>query len=221
MKKTFTLLALAVFSIAVKAQNAVPAYEPYGKVDKEDLELKACDFEKDANAEVLFDKGDIYFDMSLRIVMERHKRIKIFNDNGKDAANIRIEFYSNEKYEYVEGLQAETINLTDGKVEITKLDKKQVYTQDIDKYRSAIVFSMPNVKAGSVIEYKYTWDTVDPDNMPTWYFQEGIPVRYSELDTDIPEYFAYSAKTNTLSPYTQDVRSVGSGNIIVDQKGID
>lgn len=83
--------------------------------------------------------------------LDRHKRIKIFNINGKDNANIRIEFYGGNRLEYINGLQAQTINLVDGKPEITKLDKKLIYTEQIDKNRSALVFSMPNVKAGSII----------------------------------------------------------------------
>src|ERR1700749_4347187 len=105
MNKTFTLMALCLLTYCAKAQTATPADAPYGKVEKEDLELKACDFEKDANAEVLINKGDQYYDQRLNVVVDYHKRIKIFNDNGKDQANIRIEFISNNNLEYITGIQ--------------------------------------------------------------------------------------------------------------------
>src|ERR1700761_7499121 len=188
---TFCMVGAAALSAAGQTQPTVQLTEDYGKINKDELELKACDFEKDANSEILFDKANVFYDDSFNIIMERHKRLKIFNDNGKDKANIRIEFYSIDRYEDITGVQAETINLTDGKTEITKLDKKLIYVQHIDKQRSAIVFTMPNVKAGSVIEFKYRWQTNSFSNMPDWVFQDDIPVRYSELTTEIPEYFTF------------------------------
>jgi hypothetical protein len=123
MNKIFTLLLLCVTTLA-GAQQTGAVDEPYGKIDKSDLEMTSCDFEKDANAEVLIRKADLYFDPMFNVVMEYHDRIKIFNDNGKGDANVKLEYFSIEGYEFITGLQAETINLVDGKVEITKLDKK-------------------------------------------------------------------------------------------------
>lgn len=205
MNKFLLLLAFCAITFSAKAQQTtlpIPVDQPYGKVTQADLEMKACDFEKDANTEVLIDKGELFYDQSFNIVEDRHKRIKIFNDNGKDAANIRITYHSFNHAEYITGVQAETINLTDGKQEITKLDKKQIFTQVVDKYTSAIVFSMPNVKPGSIIEYKYSWNSTEWLNIPAWYFQSTkAPVRYSELCTHIPEYFYFSRQTHTLFPF--------------------
>jgi hypothetical protein len=222
MRKTRTLLAFFVLiTFSAKAQQqTIPVYQPYGKVDNADLEMKACDFEQDANAEVLDDKADLFFDQNWNIIAAHHTRIKIFNDNGKDEANIRLEYLNINQLEYITSLQGETINLFDGKQEITKLDKKQVYTQVIDKYRSAIVFTMPNVKAGSIIEFKYNWNTTDLSNMPPWYFQGKIPVRYSELFTHIPEYFYFGIQTKITTPYAinssvDENGSIGSGSDMV------
>ena len=226
MNKTFTCLVACLLPIFLKAQTQ-PAgakdagvtyqrYQPYGKVDMADLDLKVCDFEPDANAMVLFNKSQMFYDDAFYIDQEIHKRIKIFKDNAKDVANIRIEFYGGNRLEFITGIQAETINIVDGKQEITKLDKKQVYLQHIDKLRDAYVFTMPNVKAGSVIEYKYHWGTNDYANMPDWYFQEKIPVRYSELETEIPEmlYFKTEFRSRvSLSKHTttSKARSIGAG----------
>jgi hypothetical protein len=223
MNKTFTLMALCLFTYCAKAQTSPPAMPtdaPYGKVDKEDLELKACEFEKDANAEVLIAKSDQYYDQRLNVVVDYHKRIKIFNDNGKDQANIRIEFISDNNYEYITGIQAETINEEDGKPVVTKLDKSQVFRQAIDKYRSVYVFTMPNVKPGSVIDYKYTWNCNDDQVLPPWFFQEKIPVRYSELETNIPEYYFFSIKSNIMDAYAVNQTTSGNGTIMVDNNSI-
>ena len=145
MNKIFTLLVLSAVATAANAQT-IPTTQPFGKVDIADLQMKECSFEKDANAEALFEKGNVYYGGDLNIITaEIHKRIKIFNDNGKKEADVHIEYISDRHYEYITGIQAETINLVDGKVEITKIDKKLIYTKALDKWRSEITFTLPNV----------------------------------------------------------------------------
>ncbi len=191
MNKFFTLLFLGTIAFTARAQTA-PSTQPYGKIDQADLEMKACDFEKDANAEVLFNKGNLYYGDDLKsIVIESHKRIKIFNENGNKEANIQIPYEGGDHKEYINGIEAETINLVDGKVEITKLDKKLIYNKVIDKWHSEVTFAMPNIKPGCIIEYKYKWNANYNAAIPYWDFQERIPVRYSELATSIPDVFYF------------------------------
>jgi hypothetical protein len=200
MNKFFTLLLLCSIIVTAHAQT-IPSTQPYGKIDPADLEMKACDFEKDANAEVLFNKGNVYFGGDLTTVtMEVHKRIKIFNDNGKKEADIHLKYISANHLEYITGIQAETINLVDGKPEVTKLDKKLIYTKNIDKARSEITFSFPNVKPGSIIEYKYNWNSNIFYDFPEWEFQDKIPVKYSEFITSIPDVFYFRAISHVSTP---------------------
>ncbi|WP_183568158.1 DUF3857 domain-containing protein [Mucilaginibacter sp. SP1R1] len=206
MNKLFALLFLGSMVLGAKAQTSapIPTAQSFGKVDKADLEMTACDFEKDANAEVLFDKADVYFDPSYNIVTEIHKRIKIFNDNGKGEANIRLEYYSLNHLEYITGLQAQTINSANDAVEIVKVDKKQIFTEVVDKYRSAMVFSFPNVKPGSILEFKYRLTSASVGDFPDWYFQSNLPTRYSELNTNIPDVLYYKRLVNVHYPYVVD-----------------
>lgn len=221
MTKPITIFFLAIFALSANAQtsstaSAITTTQPFGKVDIADLEMKTCDFEKDANAEILFNKGDVYYDETLRLTGEYHKRIKIFNDKAKAVANIRILFYGGNGAENVSSIQAETINLVDGKVEITKLDGKQIYLQHIDKNLDEWIFTMPNVKTGSVIEYKYKWTTLQWYHFPEWYFQDKIPARYSELQTEIPEMLYFKKQMRVWQPFTKlqtsnRSRSIGTG----------
>ena len=220
MNKLYTIAFLSIITLSVKAQTpaAVPAAQPYGVVSLEDLQMKECDFEKDANAEMLFATADVYYGADLNsISADIHKRIKIFNDNGKSAANIKIEFFTEDRLEYITGIQAETINMVDGKQVITKVDKKLIYTKNVDKLTSEVTFTFPDVKAGSVLEYKYTWNTISFANMPDWYFQERMPVRYSELRTAIPDVFYFRPISHLRDPYVkyttkEDGRSLQDGS---------
>lgn len=202
MNKIFTAIILGALTLSVKAQtSSSPTTQAFGKIDKADLEMKTCDFEKDANAEVLFDKGSVYFSPQYDLVLERHIRIKIFNEKGNDEANIRIEFFGGNRSEYITNLQAETINLNNGNLEFTKVDKKLIYTQNVNKLRTAMVFSFPNVKPGSVVEFKYTLTAESIGDFPDWFFQANIPSRYSELTTSIPNILYYKKLVMVKHPF--------------------
>ena len=227
MKKLITALALITAPILTFSQALT---QSYGKVDAADLTLKECPFEKDAHAMVLFDKADVYFDQQFDIVLERHKRIKIFDDKALKDADIRIEYDSYNDYEQIYDISAQTINNVDGKPVTVKLDKKQLFRQPIDKYSTALIFTFPNVQPGSIIEFKYTWKTPAYGNFPTWFFQSRLPVRYSELTTAIPEMLFYKTQYRTYAApvknktsseskslgqtgYTVNIRSYGMQNV--------
>jgi hypothetical protein len=187
----------------VKVQNpsSIPTTQPYGKIDMTDLQLTSCDFEKEANAEVLFDKAIITPEKNA-LSMERHARIKIFNEIGKNYANARIEYPSFNDQVVVADLIAETINLENGKIEFIPVDKKTIYKEKIDKVFSALVFAFPGVKAGSVIEYKYR---VAFRFFPTWYFQGNLPTRYSEYQIDLSNDMEFRAIPHVTRPYVKNM----------------
>ena len=198
------------------AQTTAPGVEPFGKIDIADLELKNCDFEKDANAEVLFDYAAM--DGKAGLPVGRHTRIKIFNEFGKSAGSVSLEFPSYKGAININDLKAETINLENGKVEITPLDAKQIYTVQIDKWRSALKFAMPNVKPGSVIDITYR------ESIPgIWYFQNFFPVRYSEIELNIPSTIILRNRTIAIDfktiphinqPYVKSVGETTDGSQI-------
>lgn len=191
MNKTFAFLFLCSFACTAHAQTT-PVVQPYGKIDQADLDLKQCDFEKDANAEVLLSTGKLYYGGDLKsMTIEYHKRIKIFNENGSKQADIHLPYFSFNHAEYINGIEAETFNLVDGKVVITKLDKNAIFNKLIDKYNSEISFAMPDIKPGCILDIKYKWNANYNSGIPYWHFQDRIPVRYSELSTSIPDIFYF------------------------------
>jgi Domain of Unknown Function with PDB structure (DUF3857) len=185
----------------------------YGRIDTSDLKMKSCNFEKDANAMVLFDRAEMACGLP-QIVMIRQRRIKIFNDNGKKEANIRIEYNNRFGAEAIIGLEAETINLNNGKIEYTKLDPKLIYAEHTDKNKDVILFTMPNVKAGSVIEYRYIWERGSSRNVPDWAFQCDMPTRYSQLNIFINPLIVFTALYRKDQPFVRDTISMsGYGHV--------
>lgn len=201
MKKIYTLLLILCGIIPAFGQNEL---QDYGKIDKSDLEMKECSFDKEADAMVLFDKGELYFSDRLDLYLKCHKRIKIFNEKGKSHANIRLQYYSDRHIESISGVSAQTISLNEkGEKVIQKLESKLIYTEQVNDKVSAIVFSFPNVQPGSVIEYKYTLKT-NFVNIPDWYFQSDLPTRYSYLSQEIVEIFDYTSQINRNYPLVID-----------------
>jgi len=201
MNKLFALVVLSIFTLAAKAQTPAPPIkeaQPYGQIDTADLKLKSCDFEKDANAMVLFDKGDITFGDYGVITYLHHERIKIFNDNGKGEANITIPFIDD-----ITDITAQTINLNGNTIEFTPVDSKLIYKEKIDKYRKVLVFTFPDVRPGSVIELQYKWKS---DNYaPDWHFQTDIPTRYSEVSVTMVNGYKVNTLFKVRQPYSKNV----------------
>jgi len=150
------------------------------RMDSIELKLASCDFENEVNAMILYDLGTMS-GSSTGISVQRHKRIKIFNEKGVGAANIRLDYTNQFGAEQIDEIAGRTINLINGKVEYTELDPKLVYHEDKDKYHQAIIFSMPNVKAGSIIEISYAWQRTAPRALPGWDFQSDLPTSYSQF----------------------------------------
>jgi len=125
MKLLLTLLVIIV-CICADAQK-LPAF---GKIDKEDLEMTDCSFDKGAVALKLIDRGSIAFDrgtqgMTLfKTKYEYRVRIKILKDKGLSYANVEIPFYNNNGDERISSMEACTFNLDEnGHVKVTEVSK--------------------------------------------------------------------------------------------------
>src|SRR5690349_24047098 len=107
MKKSMALALVLLATVICHAQRDkdVPAF---GKVEKADLELKECDFDKNAEALVLFDVAELYCNIlgTVQIDQERHVRIKILKDKGKDRGDVKIRYWGFKNNEQIKNLQA-------------------------------------------------------------------------------------------------------------------
>mgnify|MGYP006143146159 CR=1 FL=1 len=85
-----------------------------------------------------------------------------------------------------------TYNLENGKIEKTKLRSDGEFKEELSRYYDNYKIVMPNVKEGSIIEYKYTITSPFINRIPRWNFQSTVPVNYSEYVTKIPEYYVFN-----------------------------
>jgi hypothetical protein len=204
MKEIFTsLFIFCTIALQVNAQKGQPAF---GKVDKADLEMKDCDFDKGADALVLIDYGNMYYDRgtvgysTFKTVYQRRTRIKILKEKGISQADISINFYTHNNEERVFNIEANTYNLDEtGKTRTAEVKKSSIYIKKIDGNYSKMIITFPEVKVGSIIEYAYTIER-ETYGLRNWYFQGRIPVRYSEYQLKVPQIFRFSVQPSVVDP---------------------
>jgi Transglutaminase-like superfamily/Domain of Unknown Function with PDB structure (DUF3857) len=190
-KKTLIVLLLISFSI-LNAQKL-----ELGKVTIEELQQKTHPKDSSAVAAILFKKGKVTFDYSqdsgFDMSTEVLVKIKVYKKEGYEWANKGVRYFiGNVQKESVLFSEAVTYNLVDGKIVKTKLKSDGEFDEKINKYWGMKKISMPNVKEGSILEYRYVLRSPGIGALKEWDFQTSIPVNYSEFKTYIPEYFTYN-----------------------------
>lgn len=208
MKHLIMLLLMTGFAALVSAQT-----EPFGKVSRSDLEQKASALDPQAEAEVLFESQEtellLLMNGDIEILLKRHERIKVYNENGLDRANIKLSYRPRNGMEAITRLEGATYNLdASGQVQTVKLDKQSIFDKKIDNRYSTQTFTMPGVKPGSVFEFRYTVRRKF-FSFEDWAFQRSIPVRYSYCSLDYPQEFLFTPLFQTSMPYSVDKKVNG------------
>ncbi|WP_449434998.1 DUF3857 domain-containing protein [Pedobacter steynii] len=193
----FGLLLVANLCSNAQEKEAKPKTFKYGKVDLKEFETKVNGADSAAAAVALFDVGRGWFEFSPKTgnfiyVFERHTRYKIINKTGYDYANLEIQLYKQnsgkENLDYVDGA---TYNLEAGKIVASKLNKVSKFSEKQDKNYTLEKFALPNVKEGSIVEFKYKIKSDFIFTLRSWRFQKEIPTLYSEYEIRIPKYYKY------------------------------
>lgn len=182
-------------------------YKPkFGKLEATDFEI--ADVDTSANAIVLYDFGKSWFDYRVKqfkFVFTYHARIKIMKESGLSKATVSIPYTvgrGSSMSESVSRIKGYTHNLVDGKVVSQKIKKSMIFKDQISKDRKVYKLSFPNAKVGSIIEYTYEITTpFDVSNKPrNWYFQQNIPVKWSEYIISYPNTLYYRGLMSGFLP---------------------
>lgn len=194
MKSTVLIL---LFTLTIQSNIFTQVYsKEYGMINQADADLTIYDADTTAEAVVLFDLGKSWFmqtDNGFDLMYERTTRIKILKEAGLSWAEIKIPIYQEGNiYERVISLEATTYNIEDGYLKKSMLNKSQKHEEIINKYWKADVFAMPEVKVGSIIEYKYQIQSEYIFKLRDWDFQTSIPTIYSKYETSMIPFYTYT-----------------------------
>lgn len=191
--KLFFVLILFTFFAKVGAQDLKLA-----KVTISELEEKQHPKDSSAVAAILYKKGKTFFTYTLNsgFVMNHEftYRIKIYKKEGLDWATFEVPIYTGYNDindDYVRFNDAVTYNIENGSVVKTKLNSEGSFKTKVNENWKKASISLPNVKAGSIIEFSYVLKSENILFFPVYDIQYDIPVNYSEYRTEIPNFFYY------------------------------
>ncbi|MDO6490401.1 MULTISPECIES: DUF3858 domain-containing protein [unclassified Cellulophaga] len=213
MIKKYSLVVL--FSLTISLISAQDF--DFGKVSIQELNEKVHPLDSSASAAYLYKKRSSYFRYDnasgFELVTEVFERVKIYNKDGYDFATKPIRLYkaSQGNRERVMGLKAITYNIVDGDIEETKLKKDGIFESELSEFYDQTKFTMPNIKDGSVIEYKYRINSPFIYNVDDYIFQHSIPANKIEASFSSPEYYNFKLNSKGYLGIYPKVTRVNSG----------
>lgn len=189
MKKLLTLASVLFFL------NGFSQKYELGKVTADELKETIHPLDGSAPAAIIFKTGKTYFDTTpegyFMLVTEVKTKVKIYKKEGYKYATVEMPFYTGGKQVRLYFDDVATFNLVGDKIEKTKLKSDGEFEEKVNENYSLKKITLPNVKEGSILEYRYTLKTPYFTFFPDWYFQYEIPVDHVEYDVRIPQYFTY------------------------------
>jgi len=202
MKITFFIAVCCLFVTTVFGAEKD---NKFGKVTDDEVKMSTFSADSSAAAVVLYEKGTTYYQVNaggLQVCLDVYAKIKILKSSGTDYAIVKIPYedYGVGNKEYIQGLDGYAYNYENGKVEKTRLSKEYITTENTDGKHFIRKFTIPNVKAGTLIEYKYSLVSDFERTIRSWRFQWNIPVCQSICDVLIPEYFTFHINVRGYYP---------------------
>ncbi|QQU02850.1 DUF3857 domain-containing protein [Myroides odoratus] len=203
MKKIILLLLVLGSPILVFGQDFL------GKVTLEELREEKDLVNPEADASILNEEGKVYFDyipsVGFKMNQVVSRKIKVYTKEGISYVDLSVPYYTGKGViEQVKIDQVFTYNEKDGKIEKSKLKSNAIFDDKTNENWKKKQVIIPDVKEGSIVEYKYTITSDYFNIIPAWYFQRNIPIRKSSYEVRIPEYLVY---TNRLRGDVNIVRS--------------
>ncbi|NUY82593.1 DUF3857 domain-containing protein [Flavobacterium sp. MAH-1] len=164
-----------------------------GHVTVAELEQKKHPKDSSAAAAYLYKHTKVTFSFDaggIKVITDTEAKIKVYGKDGYDYATYE-DFY------YVRGgsisvKEAATYNLVNGKVEKTKLKGESEFESKVTKQIRSKKFVLPNVREGSILEYRIVKTTYSIGRLRDFYFQNDIPVDYVQYELRLPSDFKYS-----------------------------
>jgi len=190
----------------VYAQDALK--DGLGTIDKAWLKMEYYEQDSSAAAVVLDERVMYKIDTRLNLYWTVRRTIKILTPDGFDYADQSLPVFR--KDIQIKELQAYSHNLDEnGEISTTPLEAGSLMDETNAKGRTvAKIFTMPNVRKGTVIDLYYQLYFNDSPVLPPWTFQEKVPVAKSALYAEYPNQLQFEASTRSYYPFT--IKNAGS-----------
>tara|TARA_R110000787_G_scaffold3540_2_gene13789 strand:+ start:987 stop:2933 length:1947 start_codon:yes stop_codon:yes gene_type:complete len=201
--KRITILFLLVSSLVYSQKKRSTKV---GSVTKEEVQMASYEKDTTANALVLYEHANTYLSErdNLDFKTDYYHRIKLFDRKSFHRATVKIRLYQKEKSKDIE---AYSYNIEDGVVKKTKLVAKEIFKNQLDENWKEVVFTIPNINEGTVIEYQYS--VVTPYlSIDDWYFQSDIPKLESDFSISYLGNYKYNSRLIGFQKFSKNEQKV-------------
>ena len=165
-------------------------------------------------------------DSSILVNYEFRLRTKILKPDGAKHANIDITYYDpdnnkNVSFDELSDLKIRVFTKNEkGKVEKKNVNTASFVKERVDANYVVVHVVVPDVQAGSIIEYQYNITSPRPTYLYDWVFQDCIPTVRSKCDIEIPAFlqFKMNAPINKLIKSSVEVGHISYDTNRTDMK---
>jgi hypothetical protein len=170
----------------------------------------------DPNAPFIYSlkKLDVSFEedeQSIIAVLKYHVRVKVFDSSVKEAAVVGIPYYFDNNIEQVSNIKGVTHQ--NGQVKVP-LSPDRIRTININSRYNLKEFTMPAVRDGSVIEYRYTVRRRYIEELPDFYLAHQVPTSLAKVSITYPRYLRYKAVPENFSrPLNHTITQIDSSDV--------
>ena len=189
----YVCFAISIIPQSLYSQNEIK----FGEVSPKEFKIPAFVADSSVAAVVLYDHGTTTYNHEFKIILTVHERVLLLDDSEFDRATLKVRYY---KGGHVTNIKAASYNLVNGKVVEEKMSRKDIFNEDVAEDVYAKRFTIPGVRKGSIIEYTYTVASTNYYNLNTWYFQQNVPVQYSQYRIVMPGFFNYRQNLKGIWP---------------------
>lgn len=198
----FLFLSSCIHAFSQQTSNV-----KFGKITPADFIINSPLINSDTKAVIVSDVGNTSFtgnnDGGFNYVYKRQVRVKILSKAGINIASIKIRLLKKDNDKQIlSDVDGTTYNLENDHVVETKLDKADIYEEELDKNHFEKKFALPAIKEGSIFEVSYTITSDFNFTLPSWQFQNvTYPCLWSEYKVEIPNLLIYTIMRQGLDSF--------------------
>lgn len=224
-----TLLLCLIAGIATaqkkKATPSIPSPAiSFGSVLADEFVDAPAD--SSAEAVVLYSYGEVTFeefdgDVWINFIKHVRTRIRKKSAFGRATIEIPIRKGSSGHDQLVKDFEGYSYNNANGSIARNPISKENHFTEKVSDKVLMEKYTLPTVREGTIIEYKYTFRSPFSVqyNPNTWWFQQNIPVRWSEYRITVPDYYYYKILQTGYLPLTVNERTNTTVDLYAGQNG--
>lgn len=184
MRKLSCLAFLLFLALNVQAQLSRDQLLKYLRTDRFAIDTEA-------SAIVLYENNNQIIN-SLKLTKTIHKYIKVLRKDALNNGNIRVFWEMNSADNYIYRLKARTYNIDGDSIKVSELPGSDIYQAKVNKNIYEFTLAMPDVKAGSIIEYSYDLVSGYYD-LVSWEIQDEYPKLVCEFALNYPISWSYAS----------------------------